>query len=324
MSEQAAAVVETPVTETPVTPVPLGQLESVAEYRERRAKGETGEPVEVPVTPAAKPVETPATEVEPDPASEAGKALAKQKGRAQERIDELTRKNGETERQYRQREAELLAELAALKAGTKPAEGSTEAPKAEGAKEYKRIMALTGAPKVSEFDTYEEFQFAASLFVNDVRSAERDQRQQAESATRGAAEAQGRVYEAAKAAHADVDEVMTSFVNAGHRFAPVVQDVVVNHPLGHEIAYVLAKDPARHAAIAAIKHPGLAMIELGKVIAGIEAGAKPAAKAEPVKKVSSAPAPVEPVTPGETSTGRPDPANITSIATWNKERKNYL
>lgn len=317
MSEQIAAAVETPVVETPAPPVPLGELNSVAEYMERRSKGETGEPVETPVV---KPEETPVKAGEPDPASEAGKELAKQKGSLQARIDELTRKNGESERQYRQREAELLAEIAAAKVNAKPAEPAAQ-PDAKA--EYKRIMALPGAPKVSDFDTYEEFQFAASLFVTDVRSGERDQRQRAESATRGAAEAQDRVYEAAKAAHADVDEVMTAFVNAGNAFAPVVQDVVMNHPLGHEIAYVLAKDPAKHAAIAAIKHPALALIELGKVIAAIEA--KPAAKVEPVvKKVSSAPAPVEPVTPGETSTGRPDPANITSIKTWEKERKNYL
>lgn len=317
MSEQIAAAVETPVVETPAPPVPLGELNSVAEYMERRSKGETGEPVETPVV---KPEETPVKAGEPDPASEAGKELAKQKGSLQARIDELTRKNGESERQYRQREAELLAEIAAAKVNAKPAEPAAQ-PDAKA--EYKRIMALPGAPKVSDFDTYEEFQFAASLFVTDVRSGERDQRQRAESATRGAAEAQDRVYEAAKAAHADVDEVMTAFVNAGNAFAPVVQDVVMNHPLGHEIAYVLAKDPAKHAAIAAIKHPGMAMLELGKVIAAIES--KPAAKVEPVvKKVSSAPAPVEPVTPGETSTGRPDPANITSIKTWEKERKNYL
>jgi hypothetical protein len=326
MSEQAAAVVETPVSRKRQ----LRRFHSDSSKASRNIasgglKGETGEPDRTgSVTPAAKPVETPATEVEPDPASEAGKELAKQKGRAaraDRRADAKKRRDGTAVSAAGSRIARRARGAEGWQRSRKDRRHSSDA---EGAKEYKRIMALTGAPKVSEFDTYEEFQFAASLFVSDVRSGERDQRQQAESATRGAAEAQGRVYEAAKAAHADVDEVMTSFVNAGHRFAPVVQDVVVNHPLGHEIAYVLAKDPARHAAIAAIKHPGLAMIELGKVIAGIEAGAKPAAKAEPVKKVSSAPAPVEPVTPGETSTGRPDPANITSIATWNKERKNYL
>jgi hypothetical protein len=319
MTEQAATV-ETPVTETPATPIPLGQLESVAEYRERRSKGETGEPVEAVATEPVKPAEPAAKAADPDPASEAGKELAKQKGSLQARIDELTRKNGESERQYRQREAELLAQLEAVKAGGKPAEPAAPA---DAKSEYKRIMGLPGAPKVSDFESYEEFQFAASVFVSDVRSGERDQRQQAESRTRGAAEAQTRVYETAKAAHADVDDVMTAFVNAGHVFAPVVQDAIMNHPLGHEIAYALAKDPAKHAAIAAIRHPGLAMIELGKVIGSIEAG-KPAAVAAPVKKVSSAPAPVEPVTPGETTAGRPDPANISSVATWQKERKNYL
>lgn len=317
MTEQAATV-ETPVTETPATPVPLGQLESVAEYRERRANGETGEPV---AAEPVKPAEPAAKAADPDPASEAGKELAKQKGSLQARIDELTRKNGESERQYRQREAELLAQLEAVKAGGKPAEPAAPA---DAKSEYKRMMALPGAPKVSDFDSYEEFQFAASVFVNDVRMLEREQRQQAESRTRGAAEAQTRVYETAKAAHADVDDVMTAFVNAGHVFAPVVQDVIMNHPLGHEIAYALAKDPAKHAAIAAIRHPGLAMIELGKVVAAIEAVKSAAPVAAPVKKVSSAPAPMEPVTPGETTAGRPDPANISSVATWQKERKNYL
>jgi hypothetical protein len=322
MTEQAATV-ETPVTETPATPVPLGQLESVAEYRERRANGETGEPV---AAEPVKPAEPAAKAADPDPASEAGKELAKQKGSLQARIDELTRKNGESERQYRQREAELLAQLEAVKAGGKPNDpASAASQQADGiAKEYKRIMGLPGAPKVSDFESYEEFQFAASVFVSDVRSGERDQRQQAESRNRGAAEAKTRVYETAKAAHADVDDVMTAFVNAGNVFAPVVQDVIMNHELGHEIAYALAKDPAKHAAIAAIRHPGLAMIELGKIVASIEASKSAAPVAAPVKKVSSAPAPVEPVTPGETTAGRPDPANISSVATWQKERKNYL
>jgi hypothetical protein len=119
MTEQAAAV-ETPVTETPATPIPLGQLESVAEYRERRSKGETGEPVEAVAAEPVKPAEPAAKAADPDPASEAGKELAKQKGSLQARIDELTRKNGESERQYRQREAELLAQLEAVKAGGKP------------------------------------------------------------------------------------------------------------------------------------------------------------------------------------------------------------
>ena len=284
-----------------------------------------------PVKPAEQPAETPEeqpaaeaqaetpqpdAEAEPDPASDAGKALAKKKSSLQARIDEEVRKRGEAER----RAAQLEAELTAARGAAKP-----EQPAAEGAAaERKRIMALPGAPKVDQFESYEEFLLAAADFVSEVRLSERDARQQAEAQGRGLIAARDRVEAAVKAAHPDFDEVIEAFAADGHAYAPPVAEFILAHPEGHEIAYALAKDPALNARIAALQHPAAIVFELGKVLAGLEAAsAKPVQPEPKPRPVTRAPAPVSTVGSGAGTVATPDPATMSSVAEWRKIRGQY-
>src|SRR5688500_304822 len=111
-----------PVTPDPIAPVTpaapdFAAMESIAEYRKVR---ETVDAEPEPVK-AAEPVEAKLEPVaEPDPASEAGKALAGKKKSLQARIDEITREKHDTARERDAAKAEtaaLRAELAALKTG---------------------------------------------------------------------------------------------------------------------------------------------------------------------------------------------------------------
>lgn len=293
------------VEAAPVEPTPLGSLESVTEFRERRAEADIGEPVAAePAVPAVTAPPEPAAE--PDPASEAGKALAAKKGSLQARIDEMARKSGETERQYQSRVSALEAEIAALKGKAEPVK-----PPADPAK-----------PKAADFETYEDFVDALAEYKADVKIKAERERIDREQRGQHVTAAQSRVEAAAKEAHADFDETIAAFVADGHTFSPFVADAILGHPLGHELAYALAKDPAANARINAAPNAYVAGIEVGQVLAGLKA-APVAEKAAPV--VSKAPAPVQPVTAGgATASGSPDPANISSIATWGKERKKFL
>jgi hypothetical protein len=74
--------------------------------------------------------------------------------------------------------APLTAELAQLKAvkppAAAPAPPVAAAPPAKTTPEYKRIMALEGAPKLADFDSVEEHAFAAAEFIDSTRTKERE------------------------------------------------------------------------------------------------------------------------------------------------------
>lgn len=317
-----ATAVETPVT-------PLGELESLAEFRERRSKGDEGATVEAPA-PSEKPVEAakpeaakPAATDEDEEkqisdASEAGKKLVEKRKSLQGRIDEVTRRAGERER-------ELLAEIAALKVGGKPAAQEPAKPAATEPADDPNDP----APKVDDFDDYQKYVLATSRWAarQERKAAEREASGNAQA--RGFVEASARVEAAAKAAHADFDDTVRTFVAGGGVYSPVALDVILNHrDLGHEVAYVLAKDPALNTKIGQLPAP-LAFLEIGKLIAKIEgdqATAKAAAKAAEkpaAAKVSKAPEPVAEVAAGETAAGTPDPSKMTSVTEWRKRRAEF-
>lgn len=79
--------------------------------------------------------------------------------------------------------ADLRAEVERLKTPARPATApaaAVEPPK--GTPEYKRLMALPGAPKLADYDTVEEHAFAVSEFIDQTRHHERQsvERQRAE------------------------------------------------------------------------------------------------------------------------------------------------
>jgi hypothetical protein len=307
------------MSEPTITPAetPDPSVADLTAYRAGKAAPVVEPPAETPAAeaPAEAEAEAPAEvpeAAEPDPASDAGKALAKKRNSLQARIDELTAREKAAER----RAAALEAELQAAR-GQAPA--PQPAPVADRASEYKRIMALPDAPRVDQFDSYEEYTFAAGVFVDEVRTAERTARQQQHAEASAVLTARDRVEAAIKAAHPDFDEVIDSFAGAGHVYAPAVVEFILHHPAGHEAAYLLAKDPALNARISALRHPAAIVFELGKVLAG-----QAAPVAEPVKPITRAPAPVTTVgSGGSASSATPDPASMNSVAEWRKIRGKF-
>lgn len=288
-----AATVETGAETAQVTetPKPLGEV-SAAEYRERREKGDSGQE-------APKPAETPApnadakADEQPDPASEAGKALQAKRGSLQSRIDELTKEKGTTQRE---RDA-LAAEAAELRARLARMEGKPagEQPAADANKPeyYTRPR-----PKQEDFDDqpdpYAAWVEAIADWKADEKIAAREMARSRDDSSRSFVAAQARVETAAKEAHADFDAVIDAFAQGGHRFTPVAAEAILHHPLGHEIAYHLAKNPDDNAKLANLP-PALAYVELGKVVAKLEAAAASSTDGKGEQKpapVSKAPAPI--------------------------------
>lgn len=144
---------------------------SPSEYRAAKRAERAGKPLaDVPVT-AAKPGD-------PNPAAPTAENRKTRAEKDQDRINESIRAaSAAAEAPLKTRIAELEAQLHR----TPPAE--TARPAAEPAAdvapekktpEYKRIMALAGAPKLADFDSVEEHAFAAAEFIDTVRTTERE------------------------------------------------------------------------------------------------------------------------------------------------------
>jgi hypothetical protein len=306
-----------PIIETPDPEIAdlasyrAGQVEAPAETPEPEAKPAEAA-AEVTPEPEVKP-DTP--EAEPDPASEAGKALAKKRNSLQARIDEEVRRRGEAER----RAAQLEADLQALRSG----QSQTQPGRAEGDPAATVVDPADPEPQVDQFETYEKYVKAQARW---------EARQEVKAATaaiaareqgRAIVSAQDRAYASLKAAHADADDVLGAFTAAGGQYSPLVSEFIIGHPEGHEVAYALAKDPELNARLSSIGHPAIVALELGRVLARIEAAAVTPEPVKPAPVVTKAPAPVTTVGGGAGSVGSADPASMNSIAEWRKVRDRY-
>lgn len=306
-------------TQDVAAPAPLAEINDIAEFRERRGKGETGETQEAEAEPKAEPK---AEEVKPEPdaASQAGKDLAAKKKSLQARIDEVTREKGETARERdaaRVEAAALRAELAALKAG-KTTETKPE-PKAAVVEDLNDPR-----PKESDFTDYAEFieERAAWRARQEVKA----ERAKADNEGRTAAieTARTSAMERGAKAYPDFAEKVAAYEDAGGKYSPAAQQVILQHELGAEFAYVLVTDPSIAARVNGAENHNAAMLEAGAVLAEIRAAKKAAEKPEPKPKPQSkAPAPVEPVV-GESAASTPDPASMSSVTEWRKQRAKFL
>lgn len=242
-------------------------------------------------SPKAAPVSTPDddAEADADPASEAGKALARRKGSLHERLERLT-----WEKHEERRKAERLeAELAALK------QPKPQTPPDTGRPKLKDFVARIG----TEFDDYESAVEAHVDALSDFKLAEREKASLAASATHARQTALHTVQSRGLEAHADFDAVLGQFVQQGGRFAPATPDeangplgdleqVILTHPKGHTIGYELAKDPALYQRLLSAQSRVMFMDEMGKLIARLE-GAPTGSPSTPAP-VSKAKPPVQP------------------------------
>lgn len=232
--------------------------------------------------PPAEPVDPEGDEPEPEAAAPVAEPVKPKKGSFQARIDELVREKGETERSYQSRVQSLESELASLR------------PKLET-----KAVAADGEPDPSDTTKYPEGQYDRSYLKDQARWEARQefqaQQAQAESfaAQRAIVDSLHDMGARGRAAHPDFDDKLTALQSAGIQLSPMVADVSLRHPLGHELAYALADDHALAERISRIAHPVAAGIELGLVIARLSAANSGPAKA-PV--LSLAPPVIKPVT----------------------------
>ena len=135
--------------------------------------------------------------------------------------------------------------------------------------------------------------------------------------------AQDRVAAEGAKAHEDFDAVITAYESAGGEYSEVATDAIARHPLGHELAYVMAKHPAVAKAINGAPNNGAAIYELGRVMARIEMeaeGAKGAPAAEKKPRLSKAPAPVGKPEGGEQVSGTPNLDKLENLTEYRRIR----
>lgn len=293
---------------------PLGEQATLAEFRARRD--------EAPAAEETKPATAADGDDEPEEAdakaqaSEAGKALNAKKKSLQGRIDEITAEKHQTAGELnaaRRELAELREELASLRSG-KPAEPKTEA-KAEAVADPN-----DPEPKVEDFDDYQKYVKAVGRW--EARQAIREQREidAREAHVSGIQQAQDRVAAEGAKAHEDFDAVMTQYESAGGSYSDVAVDAISRHPLGHELAYAMAKDPGLAKRINGAPTQAAAIYELGRAMARIEADAEGKAVPERKPRATKAPAPIGKADGGEQVSSTPDLEKMSSLAEFRRVR----
>jgi hypothetical protein len=199
------------------------------------------------------------------------------------RIDKVTRQKYEAVAETNR----LKAELEQLKAQL--------APKQE-------------APDISNFDTFEEYSDALAeyKYQQKIQQAQNQQSQQTQ-AQKNAQEWVAKV-EKVRSIAPDFDDAFNNV--ASIEFAPMALEAVAQHPKGAEIAYMLGKDVGEAYRIAALP-PSLQLMAIGEIAAKTSLPKQ--------KAVSTAPAPIKPVTGGASSNTPP-----TDIDEWMKWRNDQL
>jgi hypothetical protein len=261
----------------------------------------------------AKPVETAPKEVAP-----------KVPRAVQKRIDEVTWEREEQRRRAdasEAREKELRDQLTTAATGKKPEEKQPEAVVADETvaapearlKEFDdKLAALGAAPKLANFDTTEEWE-AKTVEWNDKRAEIREDRaaakatialenriseENAQAVQRERFEQFGATYEDAKKRIPDFDDVIRA--NAAMEMDPAITKTIFESPVGHDLAYHLAKNPETVKRLNALPLDEI-MLELGEIQGEIKAKVKAGGGTVPAKSKPRAVALVEPI---ETVGGR--------------------
>jgi hypothetical protein len=208
-------------------------------------------------------------EEEPQQPEKGGKGV-------QKRIDELTKARRAEER----KNAELTARLEALERGSRPATKDS----ANQDPQQQQQTAADGAPKLENFDSYQEYYRALVNYELDQREAAKT----AGEAQKSALDSWNAKQEKARGTHTDYDEVLEGAEIPNTPALPAVRQFLSESDLGAELLYTLAKTPAEVARIMALS-PARALAELGKLEAKLTPAATPD-KPQP-RKETATPAP---------------------------------
>lgn len=244
---------------------------------------------------ASEPTPTP----DPDPASDAGKQLAAKRKSMQDRIDQLTWEKHEATRRAEKSEADL-------KAKSEPVAAKT----ADARPKLKSFTDRIG----TDFEDYESAVEAHTDALTDYKLATRDSASAAASAQHARQSSLNAAAAKGREAHADFDAVIGEYVNQGGRFAPSnaveangplgdLEAVVLQHPLGHTVAYEVAKDAELRARLMGASSRVLFMAEMGKLLTRLEGA--PTGSPPKTAPVSKAKPPVQPAKGQPQATGGP-------------------
>jgi len=246
-----------------------------------------GDPAQPPEGEPSEPTEEPGAEPgteEPtdDPPAE---PQEKEKG-VQKRIDELTRKRREAEREAEYWKAKAIGK-----------EGATE-PRREDTTTIPASQ--TGKPTADQYDNYEDFLEALSDWKTDQKIAQREftARQQREQEERQKAlQTHTSRVEKAKEVYEDFEEVLDDARDITMPDETLLTIIESEHSA--DIVYHLAKNRALALKIAAMS-PKRQLIEIGKLEERLEKAEKP------VKRITKAPEPVKAVGGKGTVTKSPE------------------
>lgn len=307
--------VETPVIETPA-PAPAvvdAATKAVAENdftafktaENARLAKTFKDATPPPLTPPAAPVEAAPVEA-PSPAPAAA-TEPKPVSKRQQAINDAIRQS--VEAATRDKDAEI-ARLRALVPAPPP---TPEAPKPTTQKDFERYKAMANAPKLADYQNYEDWNIDMAAFVSDVRDFERAAaRQEQINRTTAQTEFQKADLSYGERIAAAVEKTpdfleRTQAFRQGVPLGTPIGDAVFHSPVCAELALHFSDQPDDFVRIARLSPP-LQLVEMGRLEARfLAATPAPAQTATPeIKHVSSAPAP--PVVLGSPSTAPADPA----------------
>ncbi len=206
----------------------------------------------------------------PDTPEEPGAKPAEKPDGVQKRIDELTRRRYEAERE------------AAFWRG-----------KAEGGVKPSDTPDTEAKPKQEAYDSYESYIEAVTDWKLSERLNIERARMQQESQAQTVAQGFDAQVQTARAKHADFDTVV---YNEDLRISETMRDAMLHSENGASLAYHLGTHPEEAARISGLP-PMVQVMAMGRLQAKLEAKAAPAAPAP-----SNAPAPITPVRASAPST----------------------
>lgn len=304
---QALGAPEPPPADPPADPPPAA--EKVEDKPPAAAKAEPADDEDL------QPVEG-----EPDPASEAGKTLAKRRRSMQSRLDQERAKRGDAERKAAELERQLAearrapAPDPAVEKGLEVRDRLTSgAPPAEDEIQYPAELADLPKPKLAEFQNRDDVDDPYAAWMDAVadwsleqatRRIKRDQfaervrieRDSASRAERDRVAQYTQRLEVVRTKHADFDAVAAAAADLP--LSGPMRDYFINDERGPEVYYHLCQHPEECTRIAALP-PALAFKELGKLEARIDQetqqAAAPSGPAPVVEEKTKAKPPIKPV-----------------------------
>ena len=224
-----------------------------------------------------------------DPASDAGKALAKKKKSLRARIDELTFEKHASRREAEQAKAEaadLRQKLADLERGkVQPA----AKPQDTGRPTLKAFVERIG----TDFESYEDAVDAHAEALADYKLAAERQASSAEQHTRAYQTALHQSYTRGTEKYADYGAMIQRANQENRPFTPAMLAAIAELPEGHDLAYAIAKEPETYQLLVSAPTVRMFDLQLGRVLNRLErapSGSPPAAA-----PVSKAKPPYQPV-----------------------------